>query len=59
MDRQLAEWKVEIERIWAAAAPDYGEAVRLASRIANASEEGVLRQAASQALPILRGAVSA
>jgi hypothetical protein len=56
MDRQLAEWKVEIERIWAAAAPDYGEAVRLASQMANASEEAVLRQAASQALPILRAA---
>ena len=56
MDRQLADWKVEIERIWAAAAPDYGEAVRLVSQMANASEEVVLRQAASQALPILRGA---
>jgi hypothetical protein len=56
MDRQLADWKVEIERIWAAAAPDYGEAVRLCSQMANASEEVVLRQAASQALPILRGA---
>jgi hypothetical protein len=56
MDRQLAEWKVEIERIWAAAAPDYGEAVRLASQMANSSEEAVLRQAASQALPILRAA---
>jgi hypothetical protein len=56
MDRQLAEWKVEIERIWAAAAPDYGEAVRVASQMASASEEEVLRQAASQALPILRSA---
>ncbi|MGB9114256.1 hypothetical protein [Bradyrhizobium sp.] len=56
MDRQLSEWKVEIERIWAAAAPDFGEAVRLASHMANAGEEAVLRQAASQALPILRAA---
>ena len=56
MDRQLSEWKVEIERIWAAAAPDYGEAVRLASHMANTGEETVLRQAASQALPILRAA---
>jgi len=56
MDRQLAEWKVEIERIWAAAVPDYGEAVRVASHMANASEEVLLRQAASQALSILRGA---
>lgn len=56
MDRQLSEWKVEIERIWSADAPDYGEAVRIALNIAGASEEAVLRQAASQALPILRGA---
>jgi hypothetical protein len=56
MDRQLAEWKVEVERIWAAAAPDYGEAVRIVSHMANASEETLLRQAASQALPILRAA---
>jgi hypothetical protein len=56
MDRQLAEWKVEIERIWSAAAPDYGEAVRIASHMASAGEETILRQAASQALPILRGA---
>ena len=56
MDRQLSEWKVEIERIWSAAAPDYGEAVRIASHMASAGEEVVLRQAASQALPILRAA---
>lgn len=56
MDRQLAEWKVEIERIWSAAAPDYGEAVRLAAHMAGAGEETILRQAASQALPILRAA---
>jgi hypothetical protein len=56
MDRQLSEWKVDIERIWSASAPDYGEAVRLASHMARASDEAILRQAASQALPILRGA---
>ena len=56
MDRQLSEWKVEIDRIWSADAPDYGEAVRIASHMAAAGEEAVLRQAASQALPILRGA---
>jgi len=56
MERRFAEWKVEIERIWSAHAPDYGQAVRLARRIASASEEEILRQAASQALPILRGA---
>ena len=56
MDTQFREWKLAVERIWSAAAPDYGEAVRVASQMANASEEVVLRQAASQALPILRGA---
>ena len=56
MDRQLAEWKVDIERIWASHAPDHGEAVRLAAHIARASDDATLRQAASQALPILRGA---
>ena len=56
MERRFAQWKVEIERIWSAHAPDYGEAVRLAQHIASASEEEILRQAASQALPILRGA---
>ncbi|MGA9091525.1 MAG: DnaJ domain-containing protein [Bradyrhizobium sp.] len=56
MDRQLSEWNVEIERIWSAVAPDYGEAVRIATHIATAGEEAVLRQAASQALPILRSA---
>ena len=56
MDRQLSEWKVEIDRIWSADAPDYGEAVRIASHMAAAGEEAVVRQAASQALPILRGA---
>ena len=56
MDRQLSEWKLGVERIWSAAAPDYAEAARLAAAIARASEEAVLRQAATQALPILRTA---
>ena len=56
MDRQLAEWKVELDRMWSAHAPDYDEAVRLAQQIAGSSEEETLRHAASQALPILRRA---
>jgi len=56
MDRQLAEWKLELHRIWSAHAPDYDEAVRLALEIAGRGEEETLRQAASQALPILRRA---
>jgi hypothetical protein len=56
MDRQLSEWKLGVERIWSAAAPDYHEAARLAADIARTSEEAILRQAATQALPILRNA---
>jgi hypothetical protein len=56
MDRQLSEWKLGVERIWSAAAPDYDEAARLAAEIARASGEAMLRQAATQALPILRSA---
>jgi len=56
MERQLSEWKNEIEHVWSAHAPDYGEAVRVAMHIAAAAEEEILRQAASQALPILRAA---
>jgi hypothetical protein len=54
MDRRLAEWKLELDLIWSAHAPDYEEAAQLAQRIASTSEEESLRQAASQALPILR-----
>lgn len=57
MDRQLRDWKFALERIWSAATPDYGEAVRLAADIAAVSEEKILRQAATQALPSLRNAV--
>jgi hypothetical protein len=56
MDRQLPEWKLALERIWSAAAPDYHAAACLAVDIANATEEAMLRQAATQALPILRSA---
>ena len=56
MDRQLPEWKLALERIWSAAAPDYHAAACLAADIANASEQAMLRQAATQALPILRSA---
>lgn len=59
MERLLAEWKTEIEHVWSAHAPDYGEAVRVAMHIATAAEEELLRQAASQALPILRAAAHA
>jgi hypothetical protein len=56
MDRQFSEWKLGVERICSAAAPDYREAARLAAEMAGASGEAILRQAATQALPILRAA---
>jgi hypothetical protein len=58
MDRQLSEWKLAVERIWSAAAPDYHAAACLVADLANAGEEAMLRQAATQALPILRSASS-
>ncbi len=59
MDRQLAEWRHCADRIWSAPAPDYHEAARLAEEIARVSGQAVLRQAATQALPILRSAAQA
>jgi len=56
MDRQLSEWKLALERIWSAAAPDYHAAACLVAAMAGASEQTMLRQAATQALPILRSA---
>jgi hypothetical protein len=56
MERRLAEWKLELDRIWSAHAPDYGEAVQLAQQIVSSDEEETLRQAASQAMPIFRRA---
>jgi hypothetical protein len=56
MDRQLSEWRLGVERICSAAAPDYAKGARLAADIARTSEETILRQAAAQALPILRAA---
>jgi hypothetical protein len=58
MDRQFSEWRLGVERIWSAAAPDYREAARLAAHIASASAETILRQAATQALPSLRNAAA-
>jgi hypothetical protein len=58
MDKQLSEWKLAVERIWSAAAPDYHNAACLAADIAGASEYVTLQAAATQALPILRSASS-
>jgi hypothetical protein len=56
MDRQLREWKLGIERLWSAPAPDYRQAVQIVAEIAGNSEEATLRRAATQALPSLRNA---
>jgi hypothetical protein len=56
MDGKLKEWTRALERVGAAVEPDYDEATRLVSEIVRASGEAILRQAASQALPILRNA---
>ena len=56
MDSKLREWQLDIERIRSAAAPDWREAARLADVMARISGEVILRQAAAQALPILRRA---
>jgi hypothetical protein len=58
MDKQLSEWKLAVERIWSAAAPDYHNAACLAADIAGASEYVTLQAAATQALSILRSASS-
>jgi hypothetical protein len=56
MEKRLWEWKLAVERIWSADSPDYHEAARIAASIAGAGEQPMLRQAATQALPILRSA---
>ena len=56
MDSKLREWQLEVERIWQAPAPDWREAARLADVMARTGAEMMLRQAATQALPILRHA---
>jgi hypothetical protein len=58
MDRRIAQWKLGVERVWSAAAPDYGDAARVVDDIARFSDEAVLRRAATQALPILRSATT-
>jgi hypothetical protein len=55
MDRQLSEWKLGVERLWAAG-PDHRQAAQLVAEIARAADDVTLRQAAMQALPSLRNA---
>ncbi len=54
MDRQLKQWKYDVERLWSATALDYRAAAQLAADIARDTEETPLRLAAAQALANLR-----
>ncbi len=56
MNTQFNEWRQAIDRVWSAVEIDWREAGRLAAEIAGTSDDDTLRQAASQALPILRSA---
>ncbi|MGV7216903.1 DnaJ domain-containing protein [Bradyrhizobium sp. UFLA05-112] len=55
MDR-IESWKLALERLRTAHTLDWDEAGRLAAEIARASTDTTLRQAAEQAIPILRQA---
>ncbi|WP_314947403.1 J domain-containing protein [Bradyrhizobium cosmicum] len=56
MMERLESWKLALERLRSAESADWAEAGRLAAEIARMSTEAVLRQAAEQALPVLRQA---
>src|ERR1700747_3802829 len=56
MTEQLKPWKMSLERLLSAGEIDWHEAARLAAEIAGKARDAVLRQAATQAIPILRSA---
>lgn len=56
MDTQITAWKEAVERLWSAAALDCAQAARLVAEMARQDEAVLLRQAAAQALPMLRHA---
>ncbi|TPQ29720.1 molecular chaperone DnaJ [Bradyrhizobium guangdongense] len=58
MIERIESWKLALERLWTAHSVDWDEAGRLATEIARMSPEPTLRQAAEQAIPILRQAAS-
>jgi hypothetical protein len=53
---QLKSWKMSVERLLSAAELDWHEAAQLATEIAGKGGDAMLRQAATQAIPILRSA---
>ena len=58
MDQQLRDWKLAVERLFAADAPDWPEVFRLVTSISSTSDNPTLRLAALQSMPSLRNATS-
>jgi hypothetical protein len=58
MMERVESWKLVLERLRTSQAVDWDEAARLAAEIARMSPDPTLRQAAEQAIPILRQAAS-
>jgi hypothetical protein len=56
MMERLDSWKLALERLRSADAADWAEAGRVVAEIARMSSDATLRQAAEQALPVLRQA---
>jgi len=57
LDTRIDSWKLALERLRSAQSADFAEAGRLVAEIARMSTDTMLRQAAEQALPVLRQAV--
>ena len=56
MMERLESWKLALERLRSADVVDWAEAARLVAEIVRMSTDATLRQAADQALPVLRQA---
>jgi DnaJ domain len=56
MSEHVKHWKVSVERLVLADEIGWPEAARLATEIAGRAADALLRQAATQAIPILRNA---
>jgi len=56
MSEQLKPWKMSVERLLSAREIDWHRAARLATEVAGDAADALLRQAATQAIPILRNA---
>lgn len=56
MTEQLKHWKMSVERLLSVGEIDWQEGSRLVTEIACSTADALLRQAATQAIPILRNA---